>query len=162
MRNLILLIILLGVNYKTNACSFAPGYDEFITSPLYVKKEHPLFTPKASLESIKRGYDDGNRGSCSDAGIIKITFENDNPVRATGYRLKIVEGTFESHVIPDYEVMPSRYYPSGNSLSFVWLDGSYNEQESIDFVLEIIAISPEGGKSKPYKLRIKHAGGKSN
>jgi hypothetical protein len=127
-----------------------------------VQKEHPLITPKASVASIKRGYDDGNRGSCSDAGIIKIKFESGNPIRATGYKLKILEGSFESHVIPDYEVMPSRYYSSGNSITFFWLDGSYNDQESINFVLEIIAVSPEGDQSKPYKLRINHAGGKSN
>ena len=162
MRNILLLITLFLLHNTANACSFAPGYDEFVPSPLYKKKNHPLATPKASLESIKRGYDDGNRGSCSDAGIIKIKLENENPVRATGYKLKIVSGTFESHVIPDYEVMPSRYNPSENSMSFIWLDGSHNNQEEIDFVLQLIAVSPEGLESEPYNLKIKHAGGKSN
>lgn len=45
---------------------------------------------------------------------------------------------------------------------FVWLDGSYNDQEKIDFVLQIIAVSPEGDESEPYNLKIQHAGGKSN
>jgi len=45
---------------------------------------------------------------------------------------------------------------------FVWLDGSYNVQEKIDFVLQIIAVSPEGDESEPYNLKIQHAGGKSN
>ena len=162
MRSILLFIPLFLIHNTANACSFAPGYDEFVISPLYKKKNHPLALPKASLESIKRGYDDGNRGSWSDAGIIKIKFENENPVRATGYKLKIVSGTFETNVIPDYEVMPSRYYPSGNSMSFIWLDGSYDNQESIDFVLQIIAVSPEGGESEPYNLKIYHAGGKSN
>jgi hypothetical protein len=162
MRKILLFITLVLSHSTAIACSFAPGYDEFLPSPLYKKKNHPLAIPKASVESIKRGYDDGNGGSCSDAGIIKIKFENENPIRATGYKLKIISGTFESHVIPDYEVMPSRYNPSENSMFFVWLDGSYNNQEKIDFVLQIIAVSPEGDESEPYNLKIRHAGGKSN
>lgn len=158
-----LLLITLFLSYTTaNACSFAPGYDEFLPNPLYKGKSHPLAIPYASVESIKRGYDDGNRGSCSDAGIITIKFKNENPAKVTGYKLKIVSGTFENHVIPDYEVTPSRYNINENSMSFVWLDGSYNNQEQIDFVLQIIAVSPEGGESEPYHLKIQHAGGKTN
>ena len=58
--------------------------------------------------------------------------------------------------------MPSRYNLSENSMFFVWLDGSYNNQEKIDFVLQIIAVSPEGDESEPYNLKIQQAGGKSN
>ncbi len=52
MHNSTLFIILFGLNCKAIACSFAPGYDEFTISPLYVQKEYPLITPVAKGDAV--------------------------------------------------------------------------------------------------------------
>ncbi|MCG7561494.1 hypothetical protein [Pseudoalteromonas sp. McH1-42] len=118
--------------------------------------------PKARLELIKRGYDDGNGGSCSEDGYIKIRFGNENPIETTGYRLKVVSGTFDSHGVPDFEVMPRHHNFDENSLYIRWYDGGDKVKEKIDFVLQIIAVSPEGKESEPYLLAIQHPGDQSN
>ena len=42
--------------------------------------------------------------------------------------------------------------------SFLWLDGSNEEQEPIDITVQIIAVSLSGNKSEPQLLTITHPG----
>lgn len=158
--NLLILILILS-SFEAMSCSFAPGYQGFFPSPHYRNKNITPSIPVAKVLSIVRGHDDGNGGSCSDAGIIRIQFDKINPVANTGYKLRIVKGEFEEAAIPDNEVMPTTYSRIDNTMFFVWLDGSKNNQETIDFTLEIVAISPEGLESEPFYLKVFHPGGKN-
>tara|TARA_R110002060_G_scaffold77663_1_gene89413 strand:+ start:419 stop:907 length:489 start_codon:yes stop_codon:yes gene_type:complete len=161
MRFYFLVLVLFSCSFNAISCSIAPGYQEFFPKPYYRNKNITPSLPVAKVVSITRGHNDGNGGSCSDAGIIKIQFDKVNPVANTGYKLKIVKGKFEESVIPTKEIMPSTFTSIDNSMFFVWLDGGDNTQSPIDFTLEIVAISPEGLESEPFYLQISDSGGKS-
>lgn len=160
----ILVVILLALIHGTaNACKPAPGYTKFSPGIQDKNQSHSLAIPKANLALIKRGYDDGNGGSCSENGVIKIQFDNENPVETTGYRLKVLSGSvFGNYIIPDFPVMPRRDNFEENALYFTWYDGGTKIREKIDLVLQIIAVSPAGEESEPYLLSIQHSGGKLN
>jgi hypothetical protein len=113
------------------------------------------------VESLKRGYDDGNYASCSDAGVLTLRFTDGNPRRTTGYSLRIVEGKFEENVIPIGYIMPSDSTTQNDTIQFIWLDGSKNYQEPIDFKIEVMAVSIKGVQSEPYILHVTHPGGSS-
>ena len=161
MKKIILVLLLLVTCLDAGACSFARGFEEFIPKPSRKPNDRTPNAPVAKIVEIKRGFDDGNGGSCSDAGVISIQFEKINPVDSTGYKFKITSGIFNSHVFPSGSVMPS-HFGQDNTMFFVWLDGSKNYQEPIDFTLEIIAVFANENESQPYYLDVVHAGGKSN
>jgi hypothetical protein len=159
MNKFFISLIVLAFPVASYACSFVPGYQDFLVMPAYGEAGKPPNQPVAEVVSIERGYSDGNGASCSDAGIIKIGFRDSNPYHKTGYSFKIIEGTFEDKVFPDGYVRPPDSLDSKNEVMFVWLDGSKNYQEPIDIRVEISAVSYRGVESEPYILHIKHSGG---
>ncbi len=162
MNRFIFTFIFFAISLDTSACSFAPGYQDFLVMPAYENSGKAPNIPKVEVSEIIRGHSDGNFASCSDAGIIRLRFTDGNPYHKTGYSFKIIEGTFEDKVFPDGYVMPPASLKSENEVMFVWLDGSKNYQEPIDIKVEIRAMSYRGIESKPYVLHIKHPGGTSN
>lgn len=162
MNRFLFALIVLVISIDSNACSFAPGYQDFLVMPAYENQGRAPNIPKVEVAEISRGYDDGNFASCSDAGIIRLKITDDNVYDKTGYSFRIIEGTFEDQVFPEGYVMPPTSLKSENEVMFVWLDGSKNYQEPIDIKVEITAISHRGIESKPYVLHIKHPGGVSN
>ena len=161
MKKIIVTLLLSITCIDAGACSFARGFEDFIPKPSRNPDDRAPSTPVAKVVEIKRGFNDGNGGSCSDAGIISIQFDEVNPVEKTGYKFRISKGSFNSRVIPTGPVMPT-HFGEGNSMFFVWLDGSNNYQEPINFTLEIVAVFDNDRESKPYYLEVVHAGGKSN
>jgi len=136
------------------ACSFGPGYEAFRVAPRVLRPTMTLApAPDVAVETIERGYDDGNRGSCSDAGVLVLTVPSD----ALGYRFELVAGSLDDEVFPDGYV---RTRERGR-LRFVWLDGEQDWQESIDVLLKITTLSATGVVSEPTLLRVRHSGGAS-
>jgi len=133
--------MILAFPITSYACSFVPGYEEFLVMPVYGDSGKSPNKPIAEVVSIKRGYNDGNGASCSDAGIIKIGFKDSNPYHKTGYSFTIIEGSLEDKVFPDGYVRPPNSLDSKNEVMFVWFDGSNNYQEAIDIKVEIRALS---------------------
>ena len=92
--NRIIVLVLSFIAFKAGACSFAPALEEFIIterSPVAATK------PNFSVDSIKRGTNDGNRNSCSDAGFINLKLDSASS-NDQGYIFKIVEGKFEDQL----------------------------------------------------------------
>lgn len=162
MNRFLFALIVLVISIDSNACSFAPGYQDFLVMPAYENQGSAPNIPKVEVAEILRGYDDGNFASCSDAGTIRLRFTDGNVYHKTGYSFKVIEGTFEDEVFPEGYVMPPTSLKSENEVMFVWLDGSNSYQEPIDIKVEITAMSYRGIESKPYVLHIKHPGGISN
>ena len=138
------------------AGSFIPMLENFEVSS---SQEIEAIPPDFYVKSIRRGTDNGNFASTSDAGIITLQL-NEIPVQKQGYLFEIVEGKFEDQLFFDEPVMSTEYVDEG-SFSFVWLDGSSRKQEPFDITVRIIAISTSGAKSFPQLLQIKHEGVKS-
>ncbi len=150
----IILLVLNLVAFNAIACSFLPAFDDFvITDSSAVKATKPNFT----VDSIHRGTDDGNHGSCSDAGFIELKLDT-VPLHEQGYIFKIIEGKFEDQLFYESPVVPSKFIDSKKLYSFVWLDGSSEEQEPINITVQIIAVSRSGNKSEPQILKITHPG----
>jgi|TARA_B110000211_G_scaffold158508_1_gene179461 hypothetical protein len=151
-RFLFLLLNILA--FKAAACSFAPAFDEFVISE---NSSDKVTTPTFRVDSIHRGTDDGNHGSCSDAGFINLKLEA-LPSHEQGYIFKIVEGKFEDQLFYESPVVPSKFMENEKLFSFLWLDGSNKEQEPINITVQIIAVSRSGNKSEPQRLKITHPG----
>jgi hypothetical protein len=136
------------------ACSLGPGYEAFGAGLTLSRPTMMLApAPDVTVETIERGYDDGDGGSCSDAGVLVLTVPSD----ALGYRFELVAGSLEEDVFPSGYV---RTRERGR-LRFVWLDGEHDWQESIDVLLKITTLSATGVVSEPTLLRIRHSGGAS-
>jgi hypothetical protein len=148
----IALVILSAVPLASSyGCSLMRGYARFELGPVLRPSNVLLPAPAVSVVSIERGYNDGDSGSCADAGILVLKV----PSNAYGYRFELVEGAFDDVVFPDYFVRPI----GGGELRFVWLDGRRNYQEPIKVVVRVTAISSTGAVSEPSVLPIEHPGG---
>jgi hypothetical protein len=108
----ILLLVISLLAFKSEACSFAPAFDDFVISQstLVVASK-----PNFSVASIHRGTDDGNHGSCSDAGFIELKL-GVTPSNEQGYVFKIVEGNFEDQLFNESPVVPSKFMDDKNSI----------------------------------------------
>ena len=135
------------------ACSFAQMTEEFkiedVEAPVPAK-------PKFVVKNIKRGFYDGNGGSCSDAGSIALEVTHTGADNV-GYIFKIAEGSFEDKIFHDVPVTPSKF-AEDNVFTFIWFDGHSDEQEPIDMVVEITPVSKSGGKGEPEYLQVSHPG----
>tara|TARA_R110002050_G_scaffold71891_3_gene154666 strand:+ start:51718 stop:52176 length:459 start_codon:yes stop_codon:yes gene_type:complete len=148
--NRIIVLVLSFIAFKAGACSFAPALEEFIIterSPVAATK------PNFSVDSIKRGTNDGNRNSCSDAGFINLKLDSASS-NDQGYIFKIVEGKFEYQIFDESPVVPTKFMESKKGYSFLWFDGHKAEQAPINITVQIIAISRSGNKSEPQLLTI--------
>ena len=71
---------------------------------------------------------------------------------------KIIEGKFEDQLFYESPVVPSKFMENEKLFSFLWFDGSNEEQEPINITVQIIAVSRSGNKSEPQLLTITHPG----
>ncbi len=95
------------------------------------------------VASIKRGVGPDITGvttSCDDMGTLAIGFvpasDLGTPADKMGYELTLVEGSLPAGMTLPGE--PVRQLPSASRLLFVWVDGATDEQEPIDFGLEMV------------------------
>lgn len=109
------------------------------------------------MKTIRRGTDDGNFASTSDAGILTLELENP-PAKKQGYKFEIIEGNFEDRLFTGEAVTPSEYVENRKDFSFIWLDGSSYEQEAFNIKVKIIGVSASGAESEPQFLKVKHDG----
>jgi len=150
----ILLLLLNLVVFNAAACSFMPMLDDFIVSG---NSSNEAIVPTFIVESIHRGTDDGNHGSCSDAGFINLKLDT-LPSHDQGYIFKIVEGEFEDQLFHESPVVPSEFIDNKKLYRFLWFDGNNQEQEPINITVEIIAVTSSGQQSEPQLLIITHLG----
>jgi len=113
--------------------------------------------PTFVVNHIGRGEDDGNHGSCSDAGMISLKL-NEKPPLKQGYIFEIVEGEFEDSLFDGTPVIINDLIENKSTYSFIWFDGNSDEQEPINIKVKIIAVSNSGHKSTPQYVVIKHPG----
>ena len=150
------LVILLLLPSLSEACSFARGWNHFLVEPRYGAEEITPELPNVSVSEIKRGYNDGNYASCSDAGIITLKVGN-APIGELGYTFEIEDSEFEDAVFPEGIFAPLE----NGEIRFVWLDGSKNYQEDFDISVRIHSVNKQGVYSEPVFIQISHAGGGS-
>ena len=101
---------------------------------------------------VQRGVDDGNGGSCSDAGTIVVQFKDANPVHKTEYRFKVLDNELFSDIFPDEPIAFTGFYRNNREMFFVWFDLGKTRTEKLDFSLEVTAVSLSGEESEPSKV----------
>lgn len=153
MKISIILLFTFVLSSKSFACSFAPGYQFFKSTSTYLGDSIPV-KPIVSVVSIQRGFDDGHGGSCSDAGIITLKFEDSNSIYKTAYRFSVVDSELFSGVFPEEAVTFA--YPERNKreMYFVWFDLGETRPEKLSFKLEVTAVSASGHESTPVLVAI--------
>ena len=65
---------------------------------------------------------------------------------------------FDDRLFEPVAVIPSKFVDDNASFTFVWLDGSSNEQEPITFTVSIVAVNGAGERSEPQYLEVKDPG----
>jgi hypothetical protein len=150
----LLIIPLLLISTNTWGCSFMPTKMAFKTSS--IEKIEPI-VPTFELNHRVRGEDDGNHGSCSDAGVISLKIKEISSIEQV-YIFEIIEGTFEDTLFDTEPVIINDLIEDKSTYSFIWFDGSYEEQEAINIKVKIIAVSRSGHQSDPQFIEIKHPG----
>lgn len=119
--------------------------------------------------SIRRGHVHGagcSGDSCDDIGGVTFAFEppSDDRTQAAdfGYRARLVEGSpptdhwalfFESAVLSDYYYNDPSRAPIAR-LYLSWPDGRSNEQEALQFALELIPLDQAGNEGPPTLVRV--------
>lgn len=147
-------ILLLLLSNNSFACSFMPTMEMFKTSS--VERIEPTI-PMFKLSHIGRGEDDGNHGSCSDAGVITLKLQS-IPIVDQGYIFEIIEGSFEDTLFDTAPVILNDLIEDKSTYSFIWFDGNSDEQEPINIKVKITAVSKSGHQSAPQYVDIKHPG----
>jgi hypothetical protein len=153
-RNLTLVTALFAIllSLDTFACSFAPGYRTFELSSTRPPSSGPTpATPSLSIQSIKRGTDDGNFASCSDAGVLTVSLNDPEAAKNIGFLFELESGSFPDKVLPDEIVAPIELADGSLGFYFVWLDLPTGQSavEPIDVKVSVRAVSPtmvEGSK----------------
>jgi len=152
--NQIIVAALIFFSSSSFACSFVQMTEDFDIDAEFAPT--PM-TPNFVVEKIVRGSDDGNIGSCSDAGILTLKRKN-SPENPTGYIFEILTGEFEDQLFYPEPVRATERFEQEGLYKFVWLDGSNDEQEPINIEVKIVALSKSGERSKPQILKVTHPG----
>jgi hypothetical protein len=152
--NQILVLFLSLVSFNALACSMIPTSKYFeVTGNGTTESVKPVF----EVEGVHRGTDDGNHGSCSDAGSIVLKLKN-IPTIEQGYISELVEGTFEDTLFSDKAITLVDFLEEKDKYYFVWFDGNSEEQEAFDIKIKLTAVSESGINSEPQYLNVSHPG----
>ncbi|WP_105168164.1 hypothetical protein [Pseudoalteromonas sp. T1lg23B] len=152
--NRILVLILSLITFDALACSMMPTSKYFeVTGKGTTEPVKPVF----EVDGVHRGTDDGNHGSCSDAGSIVLKLKN-VPTIEQGYIFELIEGTFEDTLFSDKAITLADFLEEKDKYYFVWFDGNSEEQEVFDIKIKITAVSESGIKSEPQYLNVSHPG----
>lgn len=145
-------LILLIISYQSIACSIAPVIEPFeFTEGSSTLPDTPSFKTINIVRGEKRPGD-----SCEYA---HITFQlNSEPKEATGYIFEIPEGNIRAISFPDYSVKRIRQRTKVGQYTFDLLDKYSIEQDPIDIIVKITAVSKTGLKSNPQFLKVRHPG----
>ncbi|MCG7530873.1 hypothetical protein MHM98_05815 [Psychrobium sp. MM17-31] len=141
------------------ACSFMSIYTK-LDIESYTGPAVKAVSPNFKVESIKRGSDDGNFASCSDAGVLKLRNSNHSSDQQ-GYVFEVVEGAYKEPIFSGDILFPDKLWHDKSLYKIIWFDGNTNEQEPFNILVKITAVSISGDKSEPQYLAIKHSGTKA-
>ena len=156
MKKFFLLLSLISIFNPAIACSFVPGYEPLRVTSAYQSNFVPD-KPYALISSVRRGLDDGNGGSCSDAGILTIKIDDSNPTHKTAYKFKVLDNELFSSIFPSEPVMISPLEIKTGEMFFVWFDLGETKGKKMNFTLEIVAVAPSGTESEPFELAVNEA-----
>jgi len=161
---------LLGASPAALPCSYLTHEPHAIDPNAGLFDTDPPKPPRLlKVDGIKRGVGPDITGastSCDDLGTLTLTMEaaedQRTPPEEMGYRVQLAAGS-----LPDGLTLPAgpvRQLPLAEGdqqrakLLFVWIDGATDEQEPLDFTLDITPVDRAGLEGGAARVRVKHPG----
>jgi hypothetical protein len=140
------------------ACSLL-GPGPYVIDPSMQATDHVAPTlPPLSVARLQRGSasEGCSHNTCEGVGVLAIggaATDDVTPAEGIGYRFSVVAGALP----PSFLILldqPSRATVSDGKIWLDWGDGATDDQEPIDFTLEVIAIDRAGNESAPQTVRV--------
>jgi hypothetical protein len=161
-RALLLFVFIASISPASLACSFGAGYTVAQPPNWQYRREggkEPL-PPSITILTLKRGFDDGNAGSCSDAGVLELEIRGFDSKEVWGLRFELVSGAFPDFVIPIEYVLPI-CEDERRIFRFAWLDLPRGQTHAslVDARIAVRQISYDGLESEPAYVNVAHPGG---
>ncbi|WP_153916572.1 hypothetical protein [Shewanella sp. TC10] len=154
-KRLLLLTLIPCISFAGSFAQMLTGFEKNSEEKVDAVK------PNFIVQSIRRGTDDGNFASTSDAGLVTLQLTR-LPEKPQGYTFEIVEGKFEDQLFTGEPVTPAKNVRDKREFTFIWLDGRSQEQEPFNVKVKITGISASGSESEPQYLVLSHPGVKKS
>ncbi len=144
------------------ACSFpAPPPLEIDPALLVTDHSRPSLT-EVSIVEVKRGRGvsgcGGSASSCDDLGVIRVAVAATDDMTASnemGFNLAITSGSSPPVTVPQAPVVVGN---TPGEMVLVWIDGNTDDQEELDFEIQIVAVDRAGNQSTPRSVRVVDGG----
>jgi MYXO-CTERM domain-containing protein len=139
------------------ACSTIGPTPYEIDPSLQAADNVPPTLPPLSVAHLHRGKAHGAcSGSTCDGlaslGIAGAATDDVARPEGVGYRMSVVAGALPANFL--LLSGPTRFYVQDGTIWFSWDDGETDDQESIDFTLQVVAIDLAGNESAPQTIRV--------
>lgn len=124
-------------------------------------QDEPLPGPRIRIESLRRGFDDGNTQSCSNAGVLELVINSSDVGPTDIYSFEVANGTLPDGLLPERYVEPVELRPGEHGFRFYWLDlpPGADQLTPLDAVVRIRRTNFSGLSSAPMVLDIVDPGG---
>lgn len=139
-----------------------PGQSKFEPTVAVAERVPPTLD-RAETTSISRGVGPQRAGcsggssssSCDDLGSFAIAVAgHDDLPGEVGFLFELASGSLPSGLT----LRPGPVRARNGAVSFVFLDGAEDDQESLDLTLRVFAIDASGNRSEPRVVAVSHPG----
>ncbi|KRA44259.1 hypothetical protein [Pseudoxanthomonas sp. Root630] len=143
------------------ACNLSTGTTPFtVAATPAAEAGDALRAPALEMVSLTRGIN--GRASCDTSGLLTVSVEwprgTDYKLRDLGFEFRVVGGEDRLSIFPGTPVA-GRVDGRRSEFVFVWQDGPPAQQQPIDLVVEVRAVTPDNRRGPPAQLRIAVAPG---
>lgn len=155
-----------------HACTFSGPQPLQIDPGLKATDRQPPSLTTVSVVGVKRGQGPQASGcgqtasSCDDLGQIRIAVagtDDMTPAEQLGFRVSIAAGKPPAGlIVPDSAVTIDGGPTGDGELLLLWTDGNTDDQESLDFTVNVVAVDRAGNESAPKTLRVADQGSGCN
>jgi hypothetical protein len=149
-------------NQPAQACLLHGNVTHELDAQAQATDSTPPGEPTLALETIKRGKGAEGCGtavsSCDDLGWIAVrasATDDQTPAASLGYRVELASGSLPSGLTLPADAVRG---DEGGLLSFGWIDGNSDDQESLSFSLAVRAVDLAGNVGPPAYVPIDDPG----
>lgn len=156
------ILSVVAVSAQSLACTPSEGYRIVDELPVGLEARNQIaLAPALRLESLRRGFDDGQSDSCSTFGELTLVVEDSITASAAVYFFEVTGGGFPERIFPNQLTAPIELANKELGFVFHWLDlpAGADRLDPIDATITVRRISALGTASEPTTLRIVHGGG---
>ena len=138
------------------ACNLSTGTAPFAVAAVpSAEAGDALRAPALEMVSLTRGIN--GRASCDASGLLTMSVEwprgTDYKLRELGFEFRVVGGEDRLSIFPKAPVT-GRVDGRRSEFVFFWRDEPPAQQQPIDLVVEVRAVTPDNRRGPPAQLRI--------